>query len=131
MGLRRTCCRPPRKLGFRSRSHTKSARSSIGEATQLTSRMVMNNGGADRPNGEFSEDEAPQGESDSKRYWRAAISHLSDPQKRDAAWEFYLHKLEARKAGDTLSALVLLLEANGAFLEQLPERYHERLIAPL
>jgi hypothetical protein len=56
------------------------------------------------------------GETDSRRYWRAAISHLSDPQKRDAAWEFYLRRLEARKSGDTLSALVLLLEANGAFL---------------
>ncbi|MEP6671599.1 MAG: hypothetical protein ABJF10_20720 [Chthoniobacter sp.] len=73
---------------------------------------------------------APE-ESDSRRYWRAAISHLSDPQKRDAAWEFYLRRLEARKSGDTLSALVLLLEANGAFLASLPEKIHAELMEPL
>ncbi len=70
------------------------------------------------------------GETDSRRYWRAAISHLSDPQKRDAAWEFYLRRLEARKSGDTLSALVLLLEANGAFLTSLPEKIHAELMDP-
>jgi hypothetical protein len=61
-------------------------------------------------------------EPESRRYWRTAISHLSDPQKRDAAWEFYLRRLESRKSGDTLSALVLLMEANGAFLDPLTER---------
>jgi len=71
------------------------------------------------------------GETDSRRYWRAAISHLSDPQKRDAAWEFYLRRLEARKSGDTLSALVLLLEANGAFLASLPEKIQAELMNPL
>jgi hypothetical protein len=70
------------------------------------------------------------GETDSRRYWRAAISHLSDPQKRDAAWEFYLRRLEARRSGDTLSALVLLLEANGAFLTSLPEKINAELMNP-
>jgi hypothetical protein len=74
---------------------------------------------------------AKSGETGSRRYWRAAISHLSDPQKRDAAWEFYLRRLEARKSGDTLSALVLLLEANGAFLSSLPEKIQEELMGPL
>lgn len=69
-------------------------------------------------------------ENDSRRYWRAAISHLSDLQKRDAAWEFYLRKMEGRKSSDTISGLVLVLEANSIFLEHLPERYQQQLIAP-
>ena len=69
-------------------------------------------------------------EPDSRRYWRAAISHLIDPQKRDAAWEFYLRKLEGRKIGDTFSGLVLLLEANGVFLSSLPERIQLELMEP-
>jgi hypothetical protein len=74
--------------------------------------------------------EAAQPESPSLRYWKAAISSLT-PEKRDAAWEFYLRHLAAGNTGDTLSALVLLMEANGVFLERLPERYHEELILPL
>jgi hypothetical protein len=70
-------------------------------------------------------------EPESRRYWRTAISHLSDPQKRDAAWEFYLRRLESRKSGDTLSALVLLMEANGAFLVTLPEKIQAELMDPL
>jgi hypothetical protein len=74
--------------------------------------------------------EAEPPDSPSLRYWKAAIGSLT-PQKRDAAWEFYLRHLAAGNTGDTLSALVLLLEANGVFLERLPERYHEELISPL
>ena len=69
-------------------------------------------------------------ESESRRYWRVAISHLTDLQKRDAAWEFYLRKLEGRKVGDTFSGLVLLLEANGVFLSSLPERIQRDLMDP-
>ncbi len=70
-------------------------------------------------------------ENNDRRYWRAAISHLSNPQKRDVAWKFYLRKMEGRKSSDTISGLVLVLEANSIFLEHLPERCQQQLIAPL
>ena len=66
----------------------------------------------------------------SLQYWKAAISTLT-PEKQEAAWEFYLNHFTEGNAGDTLSALILLLEANGVFLDRLPERYHEELISPL
>jgi hypothetical protein len=91
----------------------------------------MNDDETDRVDGSVKIEACAPEESDSRRYWRAAISHLSDPQKRDAAWEFYLRRLEARKSGDTLSALVLLLEANGAFLASLPKKIHAELMEPL
>ena len=68
--------------------------------------------------------------SSSCRYWKAAIATLP-PAKRDAAWEFYATRLADGQAGDTLAALVLLLEANGAFLLTLPDQFHEDLIQPL
>ncbi|MEI9896742.1 MAG: hypothetical protein WDN28_23500 [Chthoniobacter sp.] len=83
------------------------------------------------PDQAFGQTTGPEEDTDSRRYWRAAISHLSDPQKRDAAWDFYLRKLEARQSGDTLSGLVLLLEANGAFLASLPEKIQQELFDPL
>jgi hypothetical protein len=52
-------------------------------------------------------------------------------QKRDAAWEFYLDKFAGSNAGDTLSGLILLLEANGAFLLTLPETFHAELTQPI
>ena len=67
----------------------------------------------------------------SRRYWKAAISSLATAEKRDAAWEFYLEKLAGDQAGDTLSGLILLLEANGAFLLTLPEKFHAELIRPV
>jgi hypothetical protein len=72
--------------------------------------------------------EAP--DSPSLRYWKAAISALP-AEKRDAAWEFYLTHLAEGDTGNTLSALILLLEANSVYLERLPERYQEELIKPL
>ena len=65
----------------------------------------------------------------SRRYWKAAISALP-AAKRDAAWEFYLDKLAGTNAGDTLSGLILL-EANGAFLLTLPEKFHAELTQPI
>ena len=63
-----------------------------------------------------------------RRYWKAAISALPIAEKRDAAWEFYLEKFSGNpRAGDTLSGLILLLEANGALLLALPEKFHEQL----
>jgi hypothetical protein len=67
----------------------------------------------------------------SRRYWKAAISALPTAEKRDAAWEFYLDKFAGTNAGDTLSGLVLLMEANGAFLLTLPEKFHEELTRPV
>lgn len=73
-----------------------------------------------------SEDEAER----ARRYWKAAISCLS-PQKREVAEEFLRTMLEGGKGADTLFALILLLEANGAFLLRLPENLQGELIAPL
>lgn len=52
-------------------------------------------------------------------YWHAVIAALP-PEKRDAAWRFYAERgLEvAHEARDTLSGLLLLLEANGLFMER-------------
>lgn len=69
-------------------------------------------------------------EDPSRRYWKAAISALS-PAKRDAAWEFYISHFADSETGDTLSGLLLLLEANSIYLEGLPERYHADLVFPL
>src|SRR5579862_5693306 len=66
----------------------------------------------------------------SRRYWKAAISCLATAEKRDAAWEFYLKQL-ADTGVDTMSALVLLMEANGAFLLTLPEKFQQELIRPV
>jgi hypothetical protein len=65
-----------------------------------------------------------------RRYWKAAIATLP-PEKRDVAWEFYVNHLAEGRTGDTLSALILLLEANGIFLLTLPEKFHSELIRPL
>ncbi len=54
-----------------------------------------------------------------RRYWKAAIAHLA-PQKREAAWEFYLDRLESSAAADTLGGVMLLLEAHLAFFDGLP-----------
>jgi len=67
----------------------------------------------------------------SRRYWKAAISALPTAEKRDAAWEFYLERFADTSAGDTLSGLILLMEANGAFLLTLPEKFHHELTQPI
>lgn len=56
-----------------------------------------------------------------RRYWKAAIAHLA-PEKREAAWEFYLDRLESSAAADTLGGVMLLLEAHLAFFDELPAR---------
>ena len=66
----------------------------------------------------------------SRRYWKAAIAALP-AEKRDAAWEFYLDKFAGTTAGDTFSGLILLLEANGAFLLTLPQKFHSELTQPV
>jgi len=67
----------------------------------------------------------------SYRYWKAAISFLSTPAKREVAEEFLRTRLEGGRGADTLFALILLLEANGAFLQSIPQQYNGELIQPL
>ena len=67
----------------------------------------------------------------SYRYWKAATSYLSTPAKREAAEEFLRTRLKGGRGADTLFALILLLEANGAFLLSIPERYDCELLQPL
>jgi len=69
-------------------------------------------------------------ENASLRYWKAVISTLP-PTKRDAAWEFYLNKFSNDRAGDTLSGLILLLEAHGVYMQNLPIAYDAELIQPM
>jgi len=75
----------------------------------------------------------PDSEDDdaSYRYWKAATSYLSTPAKREAAEEFLRTRLEGGRGADTLFALILLLEANGAFLLSIPQRYDCELLQPL
>lgn len=64
-------------------------------------------------------------------YWQAVIATLP-PEKRDAAWRFYAeHGLEvAHEARDTFSGLLLLLEANGLFMERCAQTLQESSTAP-
>ena len=56
-------------------------------------------------------------------YWQAVISALS-PEKQAAAWQFFQERELglAKGATDTLSGLVLLLEANGLFMDACAKR---------
>ncbi len=56
-------------------------------------------------------------------YWQAVISALS-PEKQAAAWRFFQERELglAKGATDTLSGLVLLLEANGLFMDACAKR---------
>jgi hypothetical protein len=64
-------------------------------------------------------------------YWQAVIAALP-PEKRDAAWRFYAeHGLDvAHEARDTLSGLLLLLEATGLFMERCARTLQESGAAP-
>ncbi|QSR83847.1 hypothetical protein [Methylacidimicrobium sp. B4] len=63
---------------------------------------------------------------DPRRYWKAAIAHLP-PEKREAAWEWYQSRSEPAHSFDSLSGLLLLLEANAAYLERVPRAVQELL----
>ncbi len=72
------------------------------------------------------ESPAPSGSTDGavdegRRYWKAAIAHLA-PEKREAAWEFYLDRLESSPAADTLGGVMLLLEAHLAYFDDFPAK---------
>jgi len=58
--------------------------------------------------------------SDPHRFWKAAISRLP-PEKRELAWEWYMEHCQGEKPLDTLPGLLLLLEANAAYLDMIPK----------
>ncbi len=74
--------------------------------------------------------EAAAEPSDPQRYWKAAIAHLP-PEKREAAWEWYRRRSEPDQGFDSLSGLLLLLEANAAYLERIPRAVQELLESAL
>ena len=65
-------------------------------------------------------------------YWQAVISALS-PQKQAAAWQFFQERElgQAKGATDTLSGLVLLLEANGLFMDACAKRLADTAAMPV
>jgi hypothetical protein len=66
------------------------------------------------------------------RYWKVAISRLPAQEMRDAAWEFLLrHFSQNPKMADTLSGLILVMQANGLYMLDAPKIIHEQAIDPL
>lgn len=69
---------------------------------------------------------------DEHRYWKAAISHLPTQQQRDAAWEFFVHYLAQNpKMADTFSGIILVMQANGLFMLEIPRLVQEMTVASL
>ena len=65
-------------------------------------------------------------------YWKAAISCLPTPETRDAAWEFFVrHFSQNPKMADTLSGLILVLQANGLYMLEAPKTVREQVVDPL
>lgn len=69
-------------------------------------------------------------EDESMPYWHAVIATLP-AVKQNAAWDFYMKRIGTCPAGETLSGLILLLEANGIFMQALPQEFHAELILPM
>ena len=66
------------------------------------------------------------------RYWKAAISRLPTQEMRDAAWEFFVrHFSQNPRLADTLSGLILVMQANGLYMLDAPKIIHEQAIDPL
>ena len=66
------------------------------------------------------------------RYWKAAISCLPTQETRDAAWEFFVrHFSQNPKMADTLSGLILVLQANGLYMLEAPKTLREQVVDPL
>ena len=66
------------------------------------------------------------------RYWKAAISCLPTQETRDAAWEFFFrHFSQNPKMADTLSGLILVMQANGLYMLDAPKIIREQAIDPL
>ena len=71
-------------------------------------------------------------EEDDWRYWKAAISRLPSQQARDAAWEFFVrHFSQNPKMADTLSGLILVMQANGLYMLDAPKIVQQQAIDPL
>jgi hypothetical protein len=69
---------------------------------------------------------------DDWRYWKAAISCLPTPETRDAAWEFFVrHFSQNPKMADTLSGLILVMQANGLYMLEAPRVVREQIVDPL
>jgi hypothetical protein len=65
-------------------------------------------------------------------YWKAAISCLPTQETRDAAWEFFVrHFSQNPKMADTLSGLIMILQANGLYMLEAPRLVREQVIDPL
>jgi hypothetical protein len=68
---------------------------------------------------------------DDWRYWKAAISCLPTEETRDAAWEFFVrHFSQNPKMADTLSGLILVMQANGLYMLEAPKIVRE-IVDPL
>jgi hypothetical protein len=66
------------------------------------------------------------------RYWKVAISCLPTPETRDAAWEFFVrHFSQNPKMADTLSGLILVMQANGLYMLEAPRIVREQVLDPL
>ena len=66
------------------------------------------------------------------RYWKAAISRLPTQEMRDAAWEFFVrHFSQNPKMADTLSGLILVMQANGLYMLEAPKMVREQIVDPL
>ena len=66
------------------------------------------------------------------RYWKAAISCLPTPETRDAAWEFFVrHFSQNPKMADTLSGLILVMQANGLYMLEAPKTVREQVVDPV
>ena len=66
------------------------------------------------------------------RYWKAAISCLPTPETRDAAWEFFVrHFSQNPKMADTLSGLILVMQANGLYMLEAPKMVQVQVVDPL
>ena len=66
------------------------------------------------------------------RYWKAAISRLPTQEMRDAAWEFFVrHFSQNPKMADTLSGLILVMQANGLYMLEAPKMIQEQVVDPL
>ena len=69
---------------------------------------------------------------DDWRYWKAAISRLPTQETRDAAWEFFVrHFSQNPKMADTLSGLILVMQANGVYMLEAPKMVREQIVDPL
>jgi hypothetical protein len=69
---------------------------------------------------------------DDWRYWKAAISCLPTQETRDAAWEFFVRYFSQNpKMADTLSGLILVMQANGLYMLEAPRMLQEQVLDPL